>query len=600
MKYNKILGLSALSLMMVGFVGCTDEVDYTPAESMTNAQVFFATDAVSSVDLMDGQNSAVVNVSRLNTSGSVTVDVTSSAVVATADGAVPTDLFSIPSSVTFADGQDSAPITISFDFSKIEAETDYTVTLNISGEGVTPYGKNQQTVSILYAPWSEWAAPDGGEEAFYTNGSPFDVAYYNPIEERRSLLSPNLVQYRLLNLLTEGYDIEFSIDESTGIVTAPNQETGYKNGGNMIYFCDTYSFYTDVLGRTPEQAADYLGASFFDPETGLVTINTAFYYIDGTSIRWWGENFDTVQLPGYPDYNITMLNNGTYINEAGQEFTIIDVEKGADVASYAINLFTGQLSSEEIAAEADKMIANTETTLYNDNREFQFPVSVEDYYTCVAVAYGSDGIAKGHSSYVFYNEINQKDWNEGWTTVTKNAIFQDVFFANVLVGVSKLPSWEVEVQQLDEVPGVYRIVKPYASNPYDLEVDRGHYYVVIDASDPDNVTVMPSVTCTGYAVLSCEAGKFDGKKFIFPPMSLGVFNGYNPDGSMITAAGWQQEAVLLDLDPQPAAAKVPKAGKYSFKSNVSLPQNPLMFYTGKALGKQAPAKKITKSSRLVK
>lgn len=594
MKYNKIIGLSALSLAFVGLWGCTSEVDYAPAEQMTNPQVFFASNAISSVDLQEGQNTAVVNVSRANKSGSVTVDVTSSAVVYEGDDAIETDIFSVPSSVTFADGQDTAPITISFDFNEIKAETEYVVTLDIAGESLTPYGKSQQEVTITYAPWSEWSNIG---QCFYTNASPWGFADYNPIYKRTSLLSPNLVQYDVYSLFVSDYSYIINVDESTGIVTIPVQETGAKNNGNNIMVCDSYTFYTQVASsKNPDQ---YKGNSSFNSETGVITIETAFYFIDGGSIRWWGLNYDSIQLPGYPNYDIAMNNKGTYINEAGQEFTILSVVKGGDVASYAINLVQGSLSEDEISAEADKMIADTELQLYNEDQEFQFPVYEEDYYTCIAVAYGADGLAKGHSSYTFYNELNQVDWNAGWTTVTKKAEFSDVFFAGVWW--ANVNSWEVEVQQNDSNPGYYRIVKPYGSNPYGEPTERGHYYIAIDATNPDAVTVKPSLTSYGYYVLSAAPGKLvDGTKFVFPANSLGIFNGYNEDGSMNILANWGEEAVLLDLDPVEETEPETRATRSSAKKNANLKKIPVMKYSGKSLKTSDNTRIITKKPAILK
>jgi len=585
MKYKKILGLSALSLAFIGLWGCTEELDYSPAERLTDAQVFFASDAVSSVSLEDGQNTAVVYVNRANTSGSVTVNVTSSAVAMEDGEAVPTGLFFVPSAVTFADGQSSTPITISFDFNEIKAETNYVLTLDISGDGLSPYGKKQHDVTIAYAPWSQWKSIG---DAFYTNAAPFGFADANPVQKRNSLLSPHLVQYSLVKMFSNSVDTYIDVDESTGLVTVARQKTSSTSGGFIIEYCDSYTFYTKVSSSSNPEV--YKGRSTFDKDNGLITINIVFFIIrDNGSIGWWGaDNYDTVQLPGYPNYDITVTNAGTYINEAGQEFTVLNVLKGSDVASYAIKLLEGALSEEQAGEEADKIIEDTSTVLYTENREFQFPVSKEDYYTCVTVSYGSDGLPKGHNSYTFYNELNQVDWNKGWTVVTEAAKFTDVFFAGIWW--ANLNSWNVEVQQKDDVPGYYRIVKPYGLNPYDEPTERGHYYVTIDATDPEAVQVLPSLTSYGYYVVSSAPGKLvDGSKFVFPANSLGVVNGYDADGSMIVLANYGKESVLLDLDSQanPGTKASPAlTGLSKIESSRNIYKNLLMPYKGKRIMRQ--------------
>ena len=65
MKLYKILTASVLSLILAGAAGCTKEVDYDPAAVPTGAQIFFASNATTSFDLAEGQNSVKVDVSRL-------------------------------------------------------------------------------------------------------------------------------------------------------------------------------------------------------------------------------------------------------------------------------------------------------------------------------------------------------------------------------------------------------------------------------------------------------------------------------------------------------------------------------------------------------
>ena len=138
-----------------------------------------------------------------------------------------------------------------------------------------------------------------------------------------------------------------------------------------------------------------------------------------------------------------------------------------------------------------------------------------------------------------------------------------------------------------------RQVKPYGSNPYEEPTERGHYYVYIDASNPDAVVVDPSLTSYGYYVLSAPGvvGKLvDGTKFVFPANSLGVFNGYNEDGSMNVLAAWSEEATLLDLDPQaeepePEAVKARKAKVQKLNATPKLYNGLLMPYTGKKIEK---------------
>ncbi len=582
MKLYNILTVSGLSLILAGAAGCTKEVDYEPAVAPTGAQIFFASNAPSSYSLDEGQNSVTVDVNRLSKNGAVSANIQATASV----GGEATNIFAIPSTVSFTDGSETAPITITFDFNNIEPETNYSISLQLEGEGLSTYGKTTQNISIQYAPWSSWTKMDG--DAYWTTAM-YGGTYGYPIYERKSLLNPSQVQYDIPDLIVEDYDLVISVNTETKVVTVAPFDTGdpYDAGAPDIWMCDAYTYYTEVAPNATT-AAGYKDASYFDPETGLITVMMR-YYVPG--VGGWAPEVDTFQLPGYPDYNMSMANAGTYISEAGQEYSILSVVKGTDVASYAIELKQGNLEDEEIEAEVAAIIANSETVLYNDNRDFQFPVYEEDYYTCITVSYDASGEAKGHNAYIFYNEINGVDWNEGWTTVTKTAEFNDIFFAGALV--ARPGSWKVEVQESNDMPGYYRIVKPYANNVYEEEVERGHYYVYIDATDPDAVVVEPSFTSFGYYVLSVPGttGKLvDGTKFEFPASSLGLFNGYNPDGSWNVYAGWAEAATLLDLDPQvdpaPQEVKAHKAKAQKLNVVPKAYKGLLMPYTGKKVEKK--------------
>ena len=76
-------------------------------------QVYFATDEASTVSLETGQQSFMVSIYRISPKGALTVNITSQD---------ESGIFTIPSSVTFAEGTTKAEIPVSFDFDKLEPE----------------------------------------------------------------------------------------------------------------------------------------------------------------------------------------------------------------------------------------------------------------------------------------------------------------------------------------------------------------------------------------------------------------------------------------------------------------------------------------------
>lgn len=565
MKFNKILALPALALTMWGLGACTDEVKYDPAEQLSTPQVYFPTTTPSTVDLEENQTSVIVNVERVNTSGAITVPVTATATV----GGEATDIFTVSTVAAFADGSATAPISIDFDFAKIQQETKYTISLTIEGADLTPYGKSQQTVTLQYAPWTAWKNLGN---SVYTNNTPWGFVDTQVIQMRSSLVNSDLVEYRYVAGSLFANELVIQLNKSTNAITVPLQDTGEKNGGNKILVADMYTMASKVLaGQDP---TPYEHSSRFNPETGVMTIAMCFI-IDkgGGSIGWWGpDNFDYIQLPGYPDYQISVSNDGAYVSEDSKEYAILNIVKGTDVANYAFHLYPGALKAPAVAekvAGIKEAIKNDAEELYSASRSFEIQMTQTGYYTAIVVPVNASGEVQAEHVYTFRYEMQTVDWNAGWKTVTKvvdgkevpvQALYSDAFFAGLIM--RQPMQWFVTVQESIKYPGYYRIVKPYATeidedgttvgDYYGYPCDRGHFYVYIDATDPDNVVVEPSATSMGFYLGSVAPGKLvDGVRFEFPAQSVGVYNGYDEEtGEDIWLCAWTEKCTILDLDPK--------------------------------------------------
>ncbi len=489
MKFNKILTLPALALTLFGLGACTDEVKYEPAQPEANVEAFFSAATGSTVSLDNDQNTFSVPVYRTSSAGAMTVSLS---------GSSTDNLFSIPSDITFADGSDEASIPVAFNFSSIEANKDYTVTITIDDAVATPYGKRTQSFNVKYAPWSAWKVMNGyAEWTTPFNGGTFEIS----VAQRTNLLDPTKIQIRtvaaesdadgLTGIAAWDNAIVYDVDTETGLVSLPLTDTGEAySGGGTIWTCDQYTYYSRLYyPPTGTTAEDYKDKSFFDSETGVLTIAMAYFVVDnGKVLGSYGTFTEFLQLPGYPDYSMYFANNGTQITEKGEELAVLTIAKGSDVNGFALKLVPGYLSDAQIEKVADKIKEDENVTLYYEGGDFTFPIAEDGDQTLVAVTYNAMGEPIGVQSYHFYYEIQMKDWNEGWTSLGK------MIYTDYLVFTKPL-SWEVEVQQNDEEPGYLRIVKPYGACPglEPEDIERGHYYIYLDVTDPDKAMILPSV-----------------------------------------------------------------------------------------------------------
>lgn len=529
MKYIKLTAFVSLAFAMMGLAACTDKVDYDPVEVPTGQEVYFPQNGQTEYALQPDQSSVDVEILRQNAAGALNVGLT---YTATADGEA-TDIFTVPASVSFPDGAKSAVVTILFDFSDITPETEYSVTLHIEGEDRSPYGPAEQTVSFSYAPWEEWQPMEGNgvySPAFFNFGAA-DVEV--PIYTRKSLLNPAQVQYMIPGLYADDLIINYNSD--TKAVTVPRFDTGDKDGDEVIYGMDSYTYWSTIFVHPSYPAEDY--PSTFNPERGLFTLSMTFFTPNAGP---WLPMTEYVQLPGYADLNVYFATAGTFIDENSVEYTMVNITKSNDVNSFAYTLKYGDLTDEEVKTVVEEMKANENPDLQFASGTFKFPVTEDGYYTLVTVGYDASNTPVCDNAFRFKVEISQKDWNAGWTSLGQ-VRYTDAFFYYYY----GLTTWMVEIQESDETPGLFRLVKPYASAPFadEFDVESGHYYLQIDATDPDAVFIDTQMLSIGFYVGCFDTGTYADGKITFPAGALAF---YLPSDGW--CADYDKEATIVNFN----------------------------------------------------
>ena len=108
------------------------------------------------------------------------------------------------------------------------------------------------------------------------------------------------------------------------------------------------------------------------------------------------------------------------------------------------------------------------------------------------------------------------------------------------------------MQQNDEEPGYLRIVKPYGACPglEPEEIERGHYYIYLDVTDPDKAMILPSVVSYSALTVVSESylmkndgestdadvasagmwGTWKDNTLTMPAESFGFFRGFTDTG----------------------------------------------------------------------
>ena len=124
---------------------CTEEFEYSGAK-VEGEQVYFSSELPSTVNLSQDESSVQIPVNRINSEGTLTVDLD---VTVSANSKV-----TVPNTVTFAEGETTANLTITYDPSSIELGHFDDVTLSVKDANyTTPYGNSSYSFSIGMSEW---------------------------------------------------------------------------------------------------------------------------------------------------------------------------------------------------------------------------------------------------------------------------------------------------------------------------------------------------------------------------------------------------------------------------------------------------------------
>lgn len=485
MKLNKYIAIGALALSAAGFTSCDSKNDpaYTPAGSVNDSQrVFFTSSKISKIVTAEETSFDIYiyrpDLNILDDEGVTKAEMPAQTVSITAtceEGGVMGDLITVPSDVSFAAGSPNAVIKVTYDPSKMKGNHIYPVVLTVAPEYANEYSIVQTTVNVNKEEYTDWEPFVVGDPTDVRNGEgsyTFGV-FYTGTEDPVRVLSRYVptntddIQFQFQWLVdnedpSKGWQTFLTGYTKDGgkIVHIPEQEFAYSsNYDEIVYAADTYTY----TGNDK-----YKGLSFFDPESGLFTLNM-YNYI---SLGGWGPGNEFLQLRGYKDTNVYELTVNTLgqtkVNDGDYEIVSFDFTPAVTYVDYTV--VDGELEEEELAAVVEKM-TDPEQTEYSistidkpQNVALTFPSS--GMYTIVAVGYNEaiDGTIEAKCSASASFEFETFNPYLGWSAITENAYYVDDIVGQ-LFGLDP-EAMTVRVDKSDDYAGLYRITNPYETYPY--------------------------------------------------------------------------------------------------------------------------------------
>lgn len=135
--FNKLFWVMAVCGLTM--TACSDDIEWNPGAAADGQGVFFPAGQATNITLTETVGSFEVNVCRSTSQGAATVQLTS------APGENASGIFSIPSEVSFVDGETTAKLTVPY--KNLEYDVEYALT--ISAVDSTPYGITNLELKIV-------------------------------------------------------------------------------------------------------------------------------------------------------------------------------------------------------------------------------------------------------------------------------------------------------------------------------------------------------------------------------------------------------------------------------------------------------------------
>ncbi len=492
---SRILSIALLLPALSVFVSCSEEQDgYVPAPQEKGAQVYFNSDNASSFTVTDVENTFELSLGRVDTAETANYDLK----VVADEATLP--LFNIPGAVAFEEGEAFAKIACSANTADMEYDKTYTVKVCVANaQDATLYGMDTLTISVTCpAPWKSLGKAKFAENFLDGSGTYYDV------EVQQNELAPN--NFRLVEpyaeilgdiavdkyleffILPAGSEFaDFTTDAEYVIFNDYNMGQWNSNYAEDIFALHPYRF-----GRTPDKwnynvVLDY-------QENGLPgEVSLApLYYLFNEGGGWDKTTANTISIlfPGYvkADYSASVEFAGIFTAKDGAIYATGDLTLGADASDVKAVVMP---ADADAAAVADAIAAGELEATDVEAGRIEVPFNAEELGGSnfqIIVVVLADGAVKSVASSSFeYFGGGTNPWQSLGTGIYTDDVLVPLFYKD-----GAPVSYEVEILEHTENPGLYRIMNPYAKSVHPLGDDDyapEGMYIEVNATDAEGVYI---------------------------------------------------------------------------------------------------------------
>lgn len=507
MNFKKyIYGATLLGLGITLFASCDESktIEYVPAPPVGEKGdvAYFSVDTETNYELFQDENSIVIPVYRTNPEGALEIPV--SVVAATNyEGENP---YTFPSSVVFEDGKDQSTYTITYNYDTAVKGQQRWYSIKLDEKYSYAYDDSMPDLlhlSLLKPNWTVlgdaifiddmWGIA-GEFQLGQNDDDPNLFRIAHPYYSENGMAN----QYFVFQLLEEGVNTVDYFGQAIPVeATASNWvafQPAFLFNDEGLDFYAVYPPAIDLPGNY-SYVAEYqksglpgeihLSPVYYNPSDG--------YYYGDTS----AEEFVTIIFPDFEPADVSISMSFVSFDEATSSVILNIDQLGDGVTSVRIGIGEGGEANAPSIVEAienDKL--DYVTTDKTGNVSVPFNYTQTGQYTVVAISYLDEVPRETAALTLTYTA--GVDPNEGWTTkgyvnyTDGYMCANPVYFLETTIEKTIL-TYPVELQEWDEVPGVYRLVNPYGeAYPYN---DPGDYnpnldcYVTFDLTIPEEVYI---------------------------------------------------------------------------------------------------------------
>ena len=507
MKLNRILSIALLIPAMVALNSCADDyavdTDYTPAEVVDGPQVYFHETISTDVPVTEAEPNFSIDFYRVSSESEDVVELKLEA----EEGVL--ELFEMPDFVTFAAGSKVATLQCKALFPDDEHmpyDKVFPVKISVAkAEDATLYAFSSLTFNIVRpAPWKSLGK---GKFCDTFLGGP---DYYE-VEIQQNELYSNI--YRLVNpyaeilgdipvdkyfqfeILAPGTQFrDYVLDDEYIMYSDYNSGQWNSNYPEDIFLIHPYRFGMELSLWKYNKVLDYQSNGL----PGEVSI-APYYFLFNVGGGWNQTKETTISIlfPGYRkrDYSSSVEFEGTFKAENGTTYAVGNLILGGDATDVKAVVMPADADAKAVA---DAIAAGEVLAIDVSSGRIEVPFDAEELGSeklQIIVAVIANNVVKSfdNASFDYYGEGGSP-----WKSLGTGYYTDDI-----LGSMWGLPptTYEVEILEHTENPGLYRLVNPYNNKVYPAEYAElfasslnnslapEGYTLEVNATDPEGVYI---------------------------------------------------------------------------------------------------------------